>query len=62
MIVYRLDRNGRGDSQLTVMSSSLSSAQLDLDISKTQGVEALGVRIWLTRHWVTIVNVYATEG
>lgn len=62
MIIYRWDRTSRGGGLLTAANNKLTSAQIDLASLSTLEVEALEVKIWINRHWVTIINVYAPEG
>lgn len=40
----------------------VSSLQRVVNSLSTQGVQALGVKIWIGRLWVTFVNICAPEG
>lgn len=62
IMIYRQDRTSRGGGLVTAINNKFTSAQIDLASLSTQGVEALGVNIWINRRWVTIINVYAPEG
>lgn len=62
MGIYRQDRTSTGSGLVTDVNNKFLTVLFDLSSFSTNGVEALGVKIWINNRCMTIINVYTPEG